>query len=336
MSNGYSKNTDEKFSDSLVLVYGFKCPLLCDFCCHPLEEFGTAKMNPDEVIQWISSAISIPSIKLVVFTGGEPFVYYNEIISIMRATAETGLKFRIVTSAYWAFSLEKAKSKLARLKEVGLTELSISTDPSHQVFVPSSYVENAAKAALELGLATELAGVFWDPDIQVQDVVHVPEGVNVTRHFAIPIGRGRKKQVKPQDYRLGSERFGPCGHPKTHSITVYPDGEVYPCCSGGFNIQAKLSMGNIKKEPLHRIVERIYTNRYVRLVTEEGFNQLYDLCRFKFPELAKQLPDTSEYVSPCQLCARIHSDSNLMKTLEPVLDYADQVTKAVRKIAIRK
>jgi len=232
-----------------------------------------------------------------------------------------------VTAAPWARSLEEARVKLLPLKEQGLRELSVSTDPSHQVFVPASFAENAARAAVELGLQTELAGVFWDPDTKVEDVVRVPEGVGTVRNLAIPIGRGKDRTVTPDDYKLDLGRFRGCGRPRAFDLTVYPDGEVYPCCSGGFNIQAKLSFGNLKREPLSSIVERIHADRYVRLVFEQGFWLLYELCRVKFPDLFRHLPDWTPYVSPCQLCARVHSDQTLMEALEPLLEYADRVVQ---------
>lgn len=320
------------FHDTLVLVYGMACPLKCDFCCHPVEEYKAIKMKPEEAIGWIRQAARIPSFQLVVFTGGEPFVYYRDLLRILDATFDTGLPFRIVTAAPFARSVEEAKAKLLPLKERGLRELSVSTDPSHQVFVPASFAENAVRAAVELGLAAELAGVFWDPLTKVEDVVRVPEGVRTVRHLAVPIGRGKERQVTPEAYKLDLGRFRGCGRSRTYDLTIYPDGEVYPCCSGGFNIQAKLSFGNARREPLEVIVERIHADRYVSLVFEQGFWLLYELCRFKCPDLFQKLPDWSPYVSPCQLCARIHSDQGLMEALAPLLQYADRLAKAIEAL----
>ncbi len=317
----------DAFHDTLVLIYGMACPLKCDFCCHPVEEYGAGKIQPEEAVAWIRQAAELESVRLVVFTGGEPFVYYRELLKILEATEDTGLPIRIVTAAHWAKSVEEAKAKLLPLRERGLRELSVSTDPSHQVFVPASFAENAVRAAVELGLLAELAGVFWDPDTKVEDVVRVPEGVRTTRHLAIPIGRGKDRPVPPEEYKLDLRRFRGCGRPRAFDLTVYPTGEVYPCCSGGFNIQARLSFGNLRREPLSAIVERIHADRYLKLVFEQGFFLLYALCRVKFPDLFQQLPDWTPYVSPCQLCARIHSDRELMEALEPLLQYADRVVR---------
>lgn len=293
-------------------------------------------MGKEEVIDWIYQASEIPSFGLVVFTGGEPFVYYREILEVLKATRALNFRVRIVTAGHWARSVEVAKEKLLPLQENGLTELSVSTDPSHQAFVPAEYAENALKAALELGVTAEVAGVFWDPDSKVEDYVRIPQGTYITRHLAIPIGRGKNRKVTPEDYRLGPERFRGCGRYRAFDVTIYPDGEVYPCCSGGFNIQAKLSFGNARKEPLRDIVGRIHQDLYTRLVMETGFITLYELARFKFPDLLAQLPEMSSYLSPCQLCVRIHSDPSLMQLLEPVMRYADGVLGGLEELVLEE
>jgi hypothetical protein len=272
-------------------------------------------------------------VKGVAFTGGEPFVYYRDLLAILNATQDSGLPFRIVTAAHWAESVEAARQKLLPLQERGLTELSVSTDPSHQAFVPSTFAEHAVEAAQSLGITCELAGVFWDSDTQVKDVVRVAPGVRTTGNLAVPIGRGKGRRVTPEDYRVGEERFLGCGKPQSYDLTVYPDGEVYPCCSGGFNIQARLSFGNLRQEPLRDIVERMHGDAYTRLVMEQGFALLYDLARFKFPSILASLPEWTPCVSPCQLCARIHSNPVLMEALQPVLQYADKIVSAMDELA---
>jgi MoaA/NifB/PqqE/SkfB family radical SAM enzyme len=324
-----------EFHDTLVLVYGMACPLKCDFCCHPVEEYGPVKMKKEEAIAWIQEASTLPSFRLVAFTGGEPFVYYRELLEILEATAPCRLPVRIVTAAQWARTVDEAKAKLGPLKDRGLTELSVSTDPSHQVFVPAAFAEHAVRAAVELGITCELAGVFWDPDTEVEDIVRVPPEVKVTRQLAVPIGRGTARRISAEEYRLGCDRFGGCGIPDAYDITVYPDGEVYPCCSGGFNRQAKLSVGNLEREALRTIVERAHADRYVRYIMEAGFLSLYELARFKFPGVFQALPDWTPFVSICQLCAAVHSNPELLEVLEPVLRYAERLRTALAEVAER-
>jgi hypothetical protein len=314
--------------DTLVLVYGMACPLKCDFCCHPVEEYGPVKMTVDEAIDWIGQAAHVASVKRVVFTGGEPFLYYRDLLAILEATQHVGLPVRIVTAAHWATDVEKAMALLRPLKERGLAELSVSTDPSHQAFVPRAYAEYAIQAAQKLGLICEIAAVFWHPGQNLNAVVTIPDGVGQVVHLAVPIGRGKHRAVSPAEYGIEPSRFGACGRPRQFDVTIYPDGNVYPCCSGGFNIQAKLSFGNLGQEPLSVIIDRIHHDRYVRVLFSLGLTPIYELARQKFPELLAELPDPSPYVSICQLCARIHSDTGVLAKLDPLLNYATKLLAA--------
>jgi MoaA/NifB/PqqE/SkfB family radical SAM enzyme len=311
--------------DTLVLVYNMACPLKCDFCCHAVEDYGPIKMKPETAIGWIRQAAEIDSFDRVVFTGGEPFLYHRDLLHIMESVRDCGLEFRIVTAAHWAETEELAREKLVPLVERGLTEISVSSDPSHQQWVPASYAENALRVALELGVTAELASVFWDPDQYAEDTVDVPLGALKVRHLAVPVGRSKDVKISPEQYRVGPDRFFGCGEEDRYDVTIYPEGEVYPCCSGGYNIQAKLTFGNAFKEPLRDIVDRMHGDRYTRLILEVGLAPIYELAKLRFPEVHAKLPELDPHVSLCQVCALVHADSQLMADLAPVLVYADQV-----------
>lgn len=322
------------YGDKLVLVYTMACPLKCDFCCHPVEDYGPVKIRKDEAIDWIRQTADIESFGLVAFTGGEPFLYHRELAEILEATHRPGLQMRIVTAAHWAATPQKALDMLRPLQERGLTELSVSTDPSHQEFVPASFAENASKAALELGLVTEFAGVFWRQGIAIEDVVDVPAGALTTRGLVAPTGRAKRAEIDARSYGFVDDaRFGACGDPGYYDLTVYPDGEVYPCCSGGFQIEAGLSFGNLRRERVAEVFGRMRGDRYTRLIIDVGLYPVYQVAKLKFPEVYAKLPPREDVASICELCAVIHADAELMALLEPVLAYVDDVLAAGGELA---
>lgn len=317
--------------DSLILVYGLACPLRCDFCCHAQDELGSARMPLEPALDWLRQAAALPVTNLVI-TGGEPFLYPADLAELVGQATELGLPTRIVTAAHWALSPERARDVLAPLSERGLKELSVSTDPSHQAFVPAAFAENAATAARALGIDVELAGTFWDPDTRVEDICRVPPGAKTTRGLAIPFRAGGRPGITPAFYRLGPERFLACGQADAFDLTVYPDGGVYPCCAGGFNIRGRLRFGDLTQEPLAAIAARIHADRYLRVVMGAGFGLLYELAGLRWPDVAASLPARDAILSPCELCARLHADPEMCARLGPILCYALQVWAAVRDL----
>lgn len=319
--------------DSLAIVYGFACPLRCDFCCHPVERYGKAKFGVEETVELIREAEGIPSIGTVGFTGGDPFVYYPEIAAILEATRGSRLRLRIVTSAYWARSRSEAVGKLGPLVERGLTSLWISTDPSHQQFVPLGHAQNAIEAAAELGLAVGVSSAYWGRPQSPSEFLDLPEGADEVAFRVFPLGRAEGRKLDPEDYGPPRERFRGCAEVShAYPMAVYPDGEVYPCCTGGFNRQAKLSFGNFRKEPLGKIVRRMRADRYTRVVMNQGFYALYELAKLRFPAVYAELPSWEGEVACCQLCVKIHSDPRLLDRLEPVLRYVERMEREMASL----
>jgi len=324
------------YGHSLILVHTTACPLRCSFCCHPIEDYGALKMRKEDVIDWVRQAGEIEALGLVVFTGGEPFLYQRELAEILGATRREGLELRIVTSAYWAPTMDDALAVLRPLVQAGLSELSVSTDPTHQEHVPASYAQNAARAALELGLVAEIASVFWRQGERIEDTVDVPEGARKTCGLVAPIGRAKDAGITAETYAFeGDERFGPCGNPPFLDVTVYPDGEVYPCCAGGFQVEAGLSCGNLHRERLADVVSRMRDNRYIRQVIGVGLRAMYEVARLKFPEIHARLPRYENIAGVCELCAIIHRDAEIMAMLEPVQEYLDRVVEARDEMSAR-
>ena len=319
--------------DTFALVYGFACPNRCEFCCHDAEEYGRGKLSPAEAIDWILQAARLPSIRRVIFTGGEPFLYFDELLEVLRQTANGGLPMRIVTSAHWAESVERAHEMLAPLHAHGLDELSVSTDPAHQAFVPVAFAENALRAGNELGIVTEVVGVSWDPKARVDDFLKVPEGTRKLTRLALPRGPSRDREIAPADYCLTADRFLACRGFDRYDFTVYPDGRFYPCCSGGSNIKGELAVGNLREAPLAELVARSHAYGYTRVVMSLGIACLYELAARRFPEIAARLPDRESYLSCCDLCARVHGDARLRELIAPVVEYAERMVEPMHELA---
>ncbi|GAG93061.1 unnamed protein product, partial [marine sediment metagenome] len=66
-------------------------------------------------------------IQKIVFTGGEPLLHPRELRSLVRHTAEQGMKSALITNAAWASCGVKTKATLADLKEIGLESITLST-----------------------------------------------------------------------------------------------------------------------------------------------------------------------------------------------------------------
>ncbi|NIV35745.1 MAG: radical SAM protein, partial [Anaerolineae bacterium] len=68
------------------------------------------------------------TVEMVYFEGGEPFLFYPIMVQGLREAAKLGLKRGIVTNSYWATSVEDAVQWLRPIAEIGVDDLSLSSD----------------------------------------------------------------------------------------------------------------------------------------------------------------------------------------------------------------
>jgi hypothetical protein len=105
------------------------------------------------MLKYVDESARIPSVQLLVLSGGEPFLLGNDLDVVVARAQMYGLRTRVVTNGYWAKSYQLASDRLARLTKAGLTELNLSTGDFHAEFVPLERVAYGARAAIDQGMS---------------------------------------------------------------------------------------------------------------------------------------------------------------------------------------
>ena len=100
----------------------------------------------------LSDAKGIESVEWIYFEGGEPFLYYQNMLWGLRKAKDYGFKTGIVTNAYWATSVEDAKEWLTPISATGISALSLSDDAYHYGETEENLAKYAYEAAKCLGL----------------------------------------------------------------------------------------------------------------------------------------------------------------------------------------
>ncbi|MBY5426996.1 radical SAM/SPASM domain-containing protein [Rhizobium leguminosarum] len=303
-------------------IYNQPCPLKCNFCCHTPDVVGKSKFSADKLADVLQEFSRETSVMRFAFSGGDPFLYLDEIKSGMALARKRGVQqpFHIVTSAYWAKDKNVAQEKIRELSILGMDALDISYDAEHAKFVTPEQIYNAIDACEANDVRIEVFGTFWYPDQRVRDLL--PElGAHVVTYenLVMPVGAA-KPMFHGRRYNLPRSAKMSCGKPRVYDVAIYPDGEVFPCCSGGFNKEAKLSCGNVYSNDAKQILETVFTLFHARLAKEIGFEALYRKAAEARPDLAARLPDPESVDSVCQICRDIHSDSDLREALADIYD----------------
>ena len=277
-------------------------------------------MSVEEACKWVDQAYALGGLMIVGFSGGEPFLYLEEMKAVSEYAQERyNLPSGASTNSFWADSKNRARSVLSSLYEVGLRELLVSVDDFHQEYVPLDYVKNSVEAAKELGIHTiiqcvktksshdlkyylEALGVNKGENIQASEIPCTPLGSASTR---IPQDEFITYSKIPSDY---------CSI--FRALVVNPDGSVNLCCGPAFNVKP-LSAGNLHNENLEQIVERAEWNPlYNALALGNGPNLIAEtLQKNGYNSLLLE-----KYATSCHACHHILSQSNVISILEVLLE----------------
>lgn len=311
----------------VTFVVSHACPLKCNFCCSTRDVVGPRRIRQSMMEDVMTRFAGEPGVARFSFTGGEPFLYLPDIKAAIRTVRAAGVTqpVHIMTSSHWARDIDQVRETLTELHGLGLDLLGLSYDHEHAKWVSPAQIEMVCDVAAELGIKVHLVGTFWNETDRLTDLIPELVARPEIRTFTYPVaemGRAKESATGPRRRDVPKEDKYSCGRGGTYSLSVYPDGEVYPCCAGGLQIEGKLSCGNVNRDQPARIIYTALTKFHVRMVKEYGWGVLYALVEREAPELVPQLPRFEEADGVCTICRDLNL--TLGEKLAPIYDLIEK------------
>ena len=136
----------------LHLLLTYQCNFECDHCFVWGSPNAKGTMTLAFIQKVIADAQDLGAITQIYFEGGEPFLYYPIMIRGLREAVDAGYKVGIVTNAYWATSQEDAEEWLRPIAEIGIDDLSLSSDLYHGSRMETPEAVCGRNAAIKLGI----------------------------------------------------------------------------------------------------------------------------------------------------------------------------------------
>jgi len=273
---------------SIHFLLSYRCTDECDHCFLWGSPQARGTMTLSQVRDVLQQAKDLGTVKTVCFEGGEPFLFYPIMLGGLREAAALGFKRSIVSNCYWATSADDAVEWLQPIAEIGLDDLSLSSDLFHGEAMMTRAAQNAVAAARELGLS--------------EGVIHIeaPEGCAT---YAQVVGKGEPitgGSVRFRGRAVAKLAEGVPRQPWTE-FTECPDedffdpGRVHVDTFGHVQMCQGLVMGNLWQQPLKQIVADYdpHAHPIIGPLVEGGpvaLVKLYDL------------PHEQAYIDACHLC----------------------------------
>lgn len=258
----------------LSFITTYKCNFSCDHCSVGAGPDRSEVLTGDIVQKAIEQAYTLPSIRVVVFTGGESTLYPMLVKEGIKLAHQKGFVTRMVTNAWWARTPEKARRFLQDFRAAGLDELNVSYDDFHAAYLKAFGGEqnllNAVRAAIDLGMTVLIGTVLYPGSKINSDYLReflrnagIGKKVMFLEDYVFPLGRARRMLPTyffPSD--LEKRDRGGCNE-AGRTLAILPNGDVLICCGHIINsrVQDMLTIGNLTSgDNLPKIVEQMQRN----------------------------------------------------------------------------
>lgn len=298
----------------LGLIYTYKCNAECDICifsCSPKRE---EKMSLDTAKKLIKEAKDA-GIKLIGISGGEPFVYYDELLELSNYVRKQQLALTITTNCYWADTYEHAVEKLEQLKENGAEHIKISADDFHGKYVSYKNIVNVLRAGRTVNVRVVLGCTVTKNSSRLKGLLeHIENeafGNILTEISCYPIGRAKEK-FNRNDFIYTNDINKFCREQGMLSVT--PTGEVYPCGNICSFVPSRC-VGSIYEESLAELIEKAETNGHTEYIANNGIKPYFDYISKN--DVPMNL--THEYTDTCHACYDLFLNNDI-KYLDEILD----------------
>jgi MoaA/NifB/PqqE/SkfB family radical SAM enzyme len=222
----------------------YMCNFECDHCFVYSSPSTRGTFSLQQIKTILQEAKKI-GVEWVYFEGGEPFLFYPLMVEGIRIASNMGFKTGIVTNAYWATTVEDAKLWLVSLRDLGVSDISVSDDTFH-------YPEGKGGKRKEENLAKNAYVAARILDLPVASIcIDEPDASKVVKEETSIRFRGRAADKLVQGLpRKNWKEFRECPYEnleKPERVHIDPFGNVH-ICQG-------LLMGNLSKTSFFDLVK---------------------------------------------------------------------------------
>ena len=310
----------------LTILPTYRCTAACEQCCFESSPHLGGRIPIDRILGYIDQAArDFPTLKLVVFSGGECFLLRADLDRAVARAAGHGLGTRCVTNGYWATSDAAARRRIAPLYEAGLSEINFSTGDDHQKFVPFDRIVTGAVAAAEFGLrAVIVVEGHARARFRMEQALAHPrlaeflaasparERLTLLNNVWIPFRETADLRQEEEIYRRRErlERFEGCDN-ILENMVITPHEQLASCCGLTFEHIPEMKLGSARERPMRELYDEQLKDFIKIWIRVEGPEKIFDFVTRKDPGIP--FPDGATH--PCQTCAALFLNPRVRRVL---------------------
>lgn len=305
---------------TLSLIVTHKCTAACEHCCFGCSPAHSTSIPIADLYRHIGEAHLIPSIRVVVFTGGECFMLGAELDRLVGAVTRQKLWSRVVSNAYWATSPANARKRLEKLQAQGLKEVNVSTGDQHARYVPVEYVRNAAIAAAEMEFkhVVVMIEVAKSHVFKIETFTEDPKIAKFVKEGRILLApspwmqfKGQAKvEQSPEVLSSLNTYYQPC-HSALRIVAITPSQKAIACCGLPMEQIPELALGDVSKNSVASVIQNGKDDFLKIWIHLEGPTAPIQYARKFDPSI--NLPESTAHI--CDACRFLFHEKKVIKTL---------------------
>jgi hypothetical protein len=194
------------------------------------------------------------------------------VCNLGRKLADAEIRWGVTTGCGWATSLSKVDKVSNALSDSGIGDITVSVDNSHLVGKHVEFVNYFLNRLVDLGVPTRISCTSNNDELKIP--ISYPESalVSVEYFYVAPVGFAKNLKVR-KNYFDFSKSVCPMSEGLT--LSVWPSGEVFPCCSTYIvNKEKAMVIGNVYESSISQILKAALDDRYLLTIRKVGFSGL--------------------------------------------------------------
>lgn len=309
---------------TLSIITTYQCTSACKNCCFQSNPSRKEMLSVEDIKKYITDTTqAYPSLKILVLTGGECFIYGDKLEDIIRHAKSCNLPTRIVSNGFWAKTYEIAYQKLSKLVEAGLMEINFSTGDDHLEYVSVEYIKNGVLASMKCGLTAvvnvesahdrEFESSFFTTDSELAKYIESGQ-LKIINGIWMPFTQTTANKMKESKAKKEKGEF--CAKDRGceamfNTITIDPNHRVIACC-GLTSKQIKyLDLGDISKYPIKELYDKQFNDFLKIWIATDGPIAIMDF-------ISKFIPINIDYRQQhsCLVCEKIFNTTQYLDILQ--------------------
>lgn len=301
--------------------FGIQYTNYCNYSC---EHCGPCSSPSEDKVSlgydYISSLYSVISnfgFSEIIFTGGEPLLFYRDVLNLIALARKRSLKTKLVSNGSWAKSPSKALKTITELDNAGLNTLAVSFDKYRlrwggsidQIKNIFNAIETKSYHLRVIVYSLEFEEDNRDQKSIFEELKKITPRDSLYSQSLLPIGRAKTLSPNELTFQRLSELDKPCH--QVFAPFLSHKRKLYRCCTG-LELESKspLFLGDISSPlDLDRALSSLKDDRLHKA-----------LCAIGPTKIFHELPVDNECTSLCEYCVSKMKKDNSTAILNQYVD----------------